>query len=80
MGKITSSSVRFRQSNIDECVLYQGKSIYILYTDYSILEGPDEEELMQIVSDIKDYGLDITEKEYIEDFLGVNIYKVDSET
>ena len=80
VGKITSSSVRFRQSNIDECVLYQGKSIYILYTDYSILEGSDEEELMQIVSDIKDYGLDITEKEYIEDFLGVNIYKVDSET
>ena len=64
MGKITSSSVRFRQSIIDKCVLYQGKSIYILYTDYSILEGPDEEELMQIVSDIKAAVLDITEEGY----------------
>ena len=35
---------------------------------------------MQIIDEITAAGLDITEEEYIKDFLGVNIYKVDSET
>ena len=34
--------------------------MYLLYTDYYILEGPDEEKLRQIVSKIKASGLDIT--------------------
>ena len=54
--------------------------MYILCTDDYIMEGPDEEELRQIVSDIKVTGLDITEEGDIEDFLGVNIDKVDSGT
>ena len=44
MEKLTSSAVVFRQRKVDECVLYQGESIYILYTDDNILAGPDEEE------------------------------------
>ena len=35
---------------------------------------------MHIVAGIKAAGLDITEEGYIEDFLGVNIDKVESET
>ena len=31
----------FTQSKVDECVLYRGKAIYMLYTDYSILASPD---------------------------------------
>ena len=54
--------------------------MYILYTAGNIIEGTDEEELRQIVADIKVPGLDITEERDIEDFLGVNIYKVESET
>ena len=41
--KLTSPEVRFRQRNIDKCMLYWGKSMYILYTDDYILEGTDEE-------------------------------------
>ena len=65
VGKLTSSADGFRQSKIDECVFYQIESIYILYTDNYILEGPDEEELRQIVAKIKVVGLDITEEGYI---------------
>ena len=53
--------------------------MYVLYTEYYILEGPDEEELSQIVSDIKAAGLDITEERDIKNFLGFNIDKLYSE-
>ena len=42
-GGLTSSEFGFRQSKVDKCMLYQGKSLYILYTDYYILTGPYEE-------------------------------------
>ena len=44
------------------------------------MEGTYDEELRHIVADIKETGLDITEEWYIEDYQGVNIYKVDSDT
>jgi hypothetical protein len=65
--------VGFKQSDIDECVFYKGKSIYVLYTDDSILAGPDEKELDQIVRDMKGAGLDLTVEGDISDFLGVKI-------
>ena len=37
--------VGFTQSKIDECVFYKGSMIYILYTDDSILAGPNREEI-----------------------------------
>ena len=50
--------------------------MYVLYTDDSILAGPDEKELDQIIQEIAAAGLDITEEEGgLEDFLGVNIEK-----
>jgi hypothetical protein len=50
--------------------------MYVLYTDGSILAGPDEKELSNIIQEIAAVGLDITEKEGgLEDFLGVNIEK-----
>jgi hypothetical protein len=44
-----------------------------LYTNDSILAGPDEEEINQIISDIRGAGLNIIEEGDIQDFLGVNI-------
>ena len=64
----------FRQSEIDECLFYKGKTMYVLYTDDSILAGPDDQELDDIIRQIAEAGLDITEEENgLEDFLGVNI-------
>ena len=67
------NKVGFTQSKIDECVFYKGKTVYVLYTDDSILAGPDKNEIDQIVKDIKAAKLDITDEGDIQDFLGINI-------
>ena len=65
--------VGFKQSKIDECLFYKGNVMYALYTDDSILAGPDEEELNKVIEQIRQAGLNITEEGNLEDFLGVNI-------
>jgi hypothetical protein len=42
VSKLTSPKVGFVQSQHDECAFYYGKAISVLYTDDSILAGPDE--------------------------------------
>jgi hypothetical protein len=74
------NEIGFTQSRHDECVFYRGNVIYLLYTDDSILAGPDEDELNDVVEDIKAAGLDVTDEGDIEDFLGVNIEKIDDDT
>jgi hypothetical protein len=65
--------VGFVQSDVDECVFYRGKTMYALYTDDSILAGPDVDEINAIIADMRKAKLDITEEGELEDFLGVNI-------
>jgi transposase InsO family protein len=70
---ILTKRVGFVQSKVDECVFYKGQTMYILYTDDSILAGPDEKEIDQIIKDMKKAKLDITIEGDLQDFLGVNI-------
>jgi hypothetical protein len=65
--------IGFKQSDVDPCVYYRGKSVYVLYTDDSLLAGPDQQELDQIIQDMKDAELDLTVEGDIGDFLGVKI-------
>jgi hypothetical protein len=60
------NKLKFRQSRIDECVFYRGKTIYLFYTDDSILAGPDEEEINQIISNIRGTELIIMEEGEIQ--------------
>jgi hypothetical protein len=39
----------FKASNIDECVFYYGKTIFIVYTDDTILIGPNKEEIDELI-------------------------------
>ena len=66
-------SVGFQVSDHDECVFYKGKALYVLYTDDSILVGPDEDELNAILKQIESTGLALTSEDGIDDFLGVHI-------
>jgi hypothetical protein len=34
--------IGFKQSRVDECLLTKGNVLYVLYTDDSLLAGPDE--------------------------------------
>ena len=65
----------FKQSKIDECLFYKGSVLYALYTDDSILVGPDKSEIDGIIQDMIKVGLKITDEGTLEDFLGVNITK-----
>ena len=68
-------SVGFKKLKIDECVYHKGNTIYLLYTDDSILAGPCQKEIDNIIKDTKNADLNITEEGNIQDFLGINIQK-----
>ena len=65
----------FKQSKVDECLFYRGQTLYVLYTDDSILAGPSEKEIDQIIKDLRKAKLDLTIEGDLQDFLGVNIEK-----
>jgi hypothetical protein len=74
------NQVGFKQSKVDECVFYKGNVIYVLYTDDSILAGPNQTEIDQVIELIKVAGLDITVEGDVQDFLGVHIIRGDDGT
>jgi len=39
----------FQPSQHDECVFYYGKTVFIVYTDDTILLGPDKDEIDLLV-------------------------------
>ena len=63
-------------SQIDECLFYKGQSVFVIYTDDSILAGPDSKELDSIIEEMKKAELDLTVEGDIADFLGVKMGKV----
>ena len=72
VSKLTQE-LGFTQSRIDSCLFYRGKVIYLLYTDDSILAGPDQDEISTIITEIQATGLNITIEGDLQDFLGINI-------
>ena len=67
--------LKFKQSTVDERVFYHGNVLYVLYTDDSILAGPNRDEIEQVLKELKEAKLDITDEGDVKDFLGVNIEK-----
>ena len=64
----------FRQSKVDECVFYRGRTLHVLYTDDSLLAGPDAQEIEDIIRDLQTKAkLSITVEGDLADFLGVSI-------
>ena len=64
----------------DDNVFYQGRGIYLLYMDDSIAMAPTDKEIDQVLADLIAAKLDVTNKGKIQDFLGVNIERVDDNT
>ena len=63
----------FMQSKHDECLFYQGKVMYALHIDDSILGAPLHQDLEEAIKAIKDAKLQITLEGDLADFLGVKI-------
>ena len=68
--------IGFKQSVEDECLFFRGSCIYVLYTDDSILTGPNSKEMDKVVEDLKKAELKLTVEGDMGDFLGVRIEKV----
>jgi Reverse transcriptase (RNA-dependent DNA polymerase) len=67
----------FKQSKVDECVYYWGRTLYVLYTDDCLLAGPDKDEIQQIIDELQTKAkLSITVEGDLADFLGVNIQRM----
>ena len=70
-----ANELGFKQSKVDGCVFYRGQTLYVLYTYNSILAGPSEKEIDQIIKDLRKAKLDLTIEGDLQYFLGVNIEK-----
>jgi hypothetical protein len=68
--------VGFEQSEQDECLFYKGDVVYALYTDDSLLSGPDDKTLDDILKQMEGVGLKLTSEVGVGDFLGVKIDRV----
>ena len=66
-------NIGFKQSSIDECIFHEVQVMYELYTDDSILAGPDQQEIDDILAKMRHAKLDIIKEGTLEDFMGVNI-------
>jgi Reverse transcriptase (RNA-dependent DNA polymerase) len=62
----------FKQSKIDPCILWRNTTIMILYTDDTIITGPNEKVAEHTIKDIATL-YDITTNDEVSDFLGVHI-------
>jgi hypothetical protein len=58
--KKLTKDLKFVRSKVDECVFYHGKTMHALCTDDSILAGPDQAEIDQIIKEMREVKLDIT--------------------
>jgi hypothetical protein len=62
----------FTQSKHDECVFYYGSTIFLVYTEDTILLGPNQEEIEKIVKLLgKNFKVD--DQGTLNDYLGINI-------
>jgi hypothetical protein len=66
--------IGFKGSKYDECLFYYGKTIFIVYTDDTILMGPDQKEIEGLVKKIGNI-FKIEEQGSISDYLGIMVVK-----
>jgi hypothetical protein len=68
--------IGFKPSEHDECVYYFGKTIFIVYTDDTILLGPNKEEIDALVKKIGKV-FKIEDQGKLSDYLGIKIERKD---
>ena len=64
----------FKPSEHDECVFYHGTTIFIVYTDDTILLGPDKKEIESIYKKL-DAAFKIEDQGELSDYLGIKIVR-----
>jgi len=64
--------IGFKPSKIDECVFYYGKTIFIVYTDDTILIGPDQQEIDDLIKKLGKV-FKIEDQGNLSEYLGIKI-------
>jgi Reverse transcriptase (RNA-dependent DNA polymerase) len=66
------NKIGFLQSAYDMCLLWKGQCILVIYTDDTIVSGPDKECVENVIQEISE-EFTITSNDVVSDFLDVNI-------
>jgi hypothetical protein len=72
-------NLKFKQSTVDECILYRGMMILLIYVDDGFLCGPGAKEIQTIIDDLR-AQFNITDEEEIDTYLGIKISRPTSTT
>ena len=68
--------VGFTQSLIDDCIFYRGDTIFIVYVDYGIFIGDNNDQILTIIAQIQSSGLKVEDQGHPADYVGVNIKRL----
>jgi hypothetical protein len=66
--------IKFKQSENDPCIFWRGSVLIVIYTDDTIVTGPNETDIDKAITDIGK-RFEITTSETVDSFLGVKIIR-----
>jgi hypothetical protein len=67
--------INFKQSLIDDCVFYWDAVIFIVYVNNGIFLGPSDQQLHDIINELRNLKLSIEDQGHPADYVGVSIKK-----
>jgi hypothetical protein len=68
--------ISFKQSLIDDCIFYRDDVIFIVYVDDGIFLGPSDQQLRDIINELRNLKLSIEDQGHPADYVGVSIKKL----
>jgi hypothetical protein len=68
--------INFKQSLIDDCVFYRDNVIFIVYVNDGISLGPSDQQLCDIINELRNLKLSIEDQGHPTDYVGVSIKKL----
>jgi hypothetical protein len=68
--------INFKQSRIDDCIFYRDNIIFIVYIDDGIFLGPSDQQLRDIINELRNLKLSIEDQGHPADYVGVSIKKL----
>jgi hypothetical protein len=65
--------INFKQSLIEDCIFYRDNFIFIVYVEDGIFLGPLDQQLRDIINELRNLKLSIEDQCYPADYVGVSI-------
>jgi hypothetical protein len=68
--------INFKQSFIDNCIIYRDDIIFIVYVNNGILLGSLDQQLHDIINNLHNLKLSIKDQGHLADYVRVSIKKL----